>query len=244
VGQSNDATTPVFTRQEIYPGAGSIPGNRMGEVTCMALADFDGDGQRDLVVGTKVGNSTGQVMFFKFNSRSNGNRFVWKFTLDISSGYVTALGVDDVDQDGQKDVVIGTHLTSSSGKVIWVRNKHNVANWTFENRREIDAPGVVMSLAIADMGGVSGTSDLILGWRATDTGYGGGVTVYYLDLLNLPSIGVDPSNGSILNMVPASAVANFNYGLNTTASPTPYLPDFAVGVKSSATTGAVVVFIR
>lgn len=243
VWRSDDAATPSFTREETYPNAGSIPGGKLGEVTCMALADFDGDGRRDLAVGTKTGASTGEVHFFQFISKMSGGRFVWRSSVPISSGYVTTLGIDDVDADGQKDVVIGTRLTSAAGRLIWLRNKNNVISWTFENRREVDAPGIVMSLSIADMGG-GGASDLIVGWRATDTSYGGGVTVYYLDILNLPSMGVDPSNGSILNMVPASAVANFNYGLNTTTPPVPYLSDFAVGVKSSPTTGAVVVFIR
>lgn len=244
VWQSSDATTPVFTRQEIYPPAGSLPGGAMGEVTCMALADFDADGDKDLVVGTKTGIASGEVMFFEYRSRANGARFVWRYTQSISSGYVTSLGVDDVDQDGQRDVIVGTHMTSASGKLIWVRNRNNVSSWAFENRKEVDAPGVVMSVSIADMGGNSSYSDLIVGWRSSDTAYGGGVTIYYLDLLTLPSAGVDPSNGAIVNMVPASTVANFNYGLNTTTPPSPYLPDFAVGVKSSATTGAVVVFIR
>ena len=65
-----------------------------------------------------------------------------------------------------------------------------------------------------------------------------------MDLGGITSAGVDPSGGSVVNMVPALTSANFNYGLNTTAPPTPYLSDFAVGVKSSPTTGAVVVFIR
>jgi hypothetical protein len=45
-------------------------------------------------------------------------------------------------------------------------------------------------------------------------------------------------------MVPALAWANFNYGLNTTAPPSPYLSDLAAGMKSSATTGALIVFVR
>ena len=38
--------------------------------------------------------------------------------------------------------------------------------------------------------------------------------------------------------------SDLNYGLNTTTPPTPYLTDLAAGLKSSATTGALVVFIR
>jgi FG-GAP repeat len=243
VWQSDDGANPTFSRQEIYPDAGSIPGGVMGEVTTMALADFDGDGDRDLVVGTKTGVTSGEVMFFEYRSRNNGDRFVWQRSVSISSGFVTALVVTDLDQDGSRDVIVGTQLNTSQGKLIWIRNKDNVVNWSFANRREVDAMGIVQSLSATDLGGGS-APDLIVGWRATDTGYGGGVEVYYLDVMTLPTAGVDPSNGAILNMVPASAVANFNYGLNTTAPPTPYLSDFAVGVKASATTGAIVIFIR
>ena len=244
IWQSDDATSPTFTRQEIYPtDAGGIPGNALGEVTCMALADFNNDGRKDLVVGTKTGLASGQVLLFENVSKLNGSRFVCRNVMNIADGWVTSLGVVDVDADGQMDVVVGTHYTSSAGKLIWLRNKNNLISWAFLLAREIDAPGIVQSISVADLGGGS-VSDLIVGWRATDTGYGGGVAVYYLDLYALPAAGVDPSAGAILNMVPASTVANFNYGLNTTSPPTPYLSDFAVGIKSSPTTGAVVVFIR
>ena len=82
------------------------------------------------------------------------------------------------------------------------------------------------------------------GFRTAEPGYAGGVRIYYLDVGNLPDNGVDPSNNAITNMCPAIASANFNYGLNTTTPPSPYLTDLAVGVKSSLTTGALVVFIR
>lgn len=243
VWQNSDATTPTFSRQETYPSAGAIPGGVMGEVNAMALADFDNDGDRDLVVGTRTGLSSGEVMFFEYVSKINGARFVHRNTISISTGYVTALAVTDLDFDGNRDVIVGTRQSTTEGDLIWLRNKDNIVNWSFANRRQVDAPGIVQSLSMTDLGG--GTApDLVLGWRATETGYGGGVAIYYLDLGTLPSAGVDPSNGSILNMVPASTVANFNFGLNTTMPPTPYLTDFAVGVKSSATTGAVVVFIR
>jgi hypothetical protein len=75
-------------------------------------------------------------------------------------------------------------------------------------------------------------------------GYGGGVTLYYMDLGIIPTSGTDPSAGTVVNWVPALASANFNYGLHTTAPPSPFLTDLAAGVKASATTGALVVFVR
>ncbi|MEO5989833.1 MAG: prepilin-type N-terminal cleavage/methylation domain-containing protein [Candidatus Eisenbacteria bacterium] len=245
VWQSNDAVTPTFTRQEIYPPAGGVPGSLMGEVTAMALADFDGDGLKDLVVGTKTGTYSGELMFFKYVSKVNGARFIWRNTVTLFGDAVTSLAITDVDQDGWQDVLVGTQRASNDGRVVYFRNRAGASlPWVFEKKQEYNAPGIVLSMHTADLGGSATTKDLIFGWRASDTVYSGGVSVLYLDLLGLPNNGVDPSAGSISNMVPAIASANFNYGLNTTIPPSPYLTDFAVGVKTSSTTGALVVFIR
>ena len=90
----------------------------------------------------------------------------------------------------------------------------------------------------------SGRTDLAVGYRTSTTGYGGGLVIYFMDLGNIPNNGVDPSGRTIVNMVPALASANFNYGLNTTTPPTPYLTDLAAGVKAGPDTGALVVFVR
>ena len=44
-------------------------------------------------------------------------------------------------------------------------------------------------------------------------------------------------------MAPAVTVNNFNYGVKP-APPYPYQTDIAAGIKSSATTGALIVFVR
>jgi hypothetical protein len=95
-----------------------------------------------------------------------------------------------------------------------------------------------------DFGGSASRQDLAVGYRTSTTGYGGGVLLYFMDAGLIPGTGVDPSQGSVVNMVPALASANFNYGLNTSAPPSPFLTDLAAGVKASPTTGALVVFVR
>ena len=244
VWQNSDATTPIFARQEIYPAAGGVPGSSMGEVTSMALADFDGDGVRDLVVGTKTGPYMGEVLFFKCTGRVNGNRFIWKNTISSLDGAVTSLAVTDMNGDGKPDLVFGTQKNTSQGELKYLRNYSVPTYWYFSHDRTVSAPGIVMSLTATDMGATSSITDLVVGWRASEGSYGGGVSIYYLDIRTLPNNGVDPSNGSIVNMVPASAFANFNYGLNTTSPPSPYLNDLAVAVKSGAATGLLVIFIR
>jgi len=123
------------------------------------------------------------------------------------------------------------------------KNFGSTTLYSFTSVRTVDAGGLVMSLTAADFGG--GTrADLAVGYHTSTVGYGGGVVIYYMDLGLMPNTGVDPSGGTLINMVPALASANFNYGLHTTTPPSPYLIDLAAGVKSSATTGALVIFTR
>ncbi len=239
---SNANNNPTFSREEIYPPAGSTPAN-LGEVTCMALSDLDGDGYRDLVVGTKTGLYSGQVMFFHFTSRTTLPHFTYAATINFPNDIVTNLALTDVDGDGAKDLIVGTQNSSSSGKLYYYHNKTQTpAAYDFQNYRTVDAPGIVTAMVAADFGG-SSRGDLAIGFRTSSAGFGGGFRIYYLDSGTLPSSGSDPSNGSIVNWVPALNANNFNYGANPTPAP-PYLTDLAVGVKTSASTGALVVFIR
>ena len=145
-----------------------------------------------------------------------------------------------MDGDGRQDVIVGTQNSTSSGSLIYLRD---AGSWAFSTVKTVAAPGLVLALATADMGGGASINDLIMGWRSSTSTYAGGVSIYYLDVLGLPDNGVDPSGGSLLNMVPAIATANFNYGTYQPPAP-PYFTDLAVGVKSSATAGSLVIFIR
>lgn len=243
IWQNSDAASPTFTRQEIYPPNGAIPGNALGEVTAMALADFDGDGARDLVVGTRNGTYSGQLLFFKFVSRVNGARFVYQCGYDLANDAVTSIACFDIDGDGKRDVAVGTQRNFTAGNLQQWGNKYAAGIWSFAMDREVNAPGIVMSLSSADFGG-SVRGDLAVGYRNDATGYVGGVRIYFCDANKIPAFGADPSAGSIVNMVPALTIGNFNYGVKPSTPGPPYLQDLAAGVKITASTGALVVFIR
>ena len=100
-----------------------------------------------------------------------------------------------------------------------------------------------MSVIAADFGGIS-RNDIAIGYRSNTSSYVGGTRIYFTDSGTLPLTGVDPSGGAIVNMVPAVTTADFNYGVKPFLPATPWLPDLAAGVKITATTGALVVFIR
>lgn len=243
VWASDNATNPAYSRQEIYPPAGSIPSNQLGEVTCMTLADIDGDGRRDLIVGTRLSSYSGQVLAFRNVSKVTGSRFIYQTKVTLATEAVTSLACSDFDGDGKVDVVAGTQISGTTGHLIQFKNAIAAGIWSFINVRSVDTPGFPMSLAVADMGG-STRADIICGTRADVSTFAGALRIYYMDSGLLPFSPTDPSSGSLTNMVPALTVNNFNYGVQPTAPSPPYLKDFACGVKTSATNGQLIVFIR
>ena len=50
----------------------------------MVLADLDQDGYPDLVVGTKTGTYTGELLVFKLQSKSSGNRYKLSWSANLS----------------------------------------------------------------------------------------------------------------------------------------------------------------
>jgi hypothetical protein len=100
----------------------------------------------------------------------------------------------------------------------------------------------VSSIAFGDFGGLV-SKDCVVGFRQSTSSYAGGVRIYFLDSRNFPTTGTDPSAGALVNWVPALTVNNFNFGANP-AAVAPFLTDFAAGVKSGASSGALVLFIR
>lgn len=241
--ESNDAVTPSFSRQEVIPSAGQIPGNKLGEVNALILADLNNDGRKDLIAGTRTSADGGEIVVFENVSKANGARFICRAVLASTLDIVTALAALDIDGDGRRDLVAGTQSSLSSGNLmVWRNVLPSGTNWNFINTRTQAADGIVMSLLAADFGG-SPREDLAVGVRATSTGYVGDVEIYFTDIFGLSPSGTDPSAGSIGNMVPALTRGNYNFGVNPMPS-APYLTDLACGVKISATTGAIVVFIR
>src|SRR4029077_19343379 len=100
----------------------SIPSNQLGEVTCMTLADIDGDGKRDLIVGTRLSSYSGQVIAFRNVSKTNGNRFVYQTKVSFATEAVTSLACGDFNADGKIDVVVGTQTSATTGHLIQFQN--------------------------------------------------------------------------------------------------------------------------
>jgi hypothetical protein len=236
---SDNANTPSFTRDETFT---LIGGSIMGEVTGMTLADLDNDGDKDLILCTRTSDYNGQMAVFENRGRTAGSRFALRYSVSFGGSAPTCVATVDADGDGWKDIFVGSQRSTSQGNVWQIKNVGLSTLWSFSIIRAIDANGIVLSMASGDYGGAT-RGDLAVGTRGSTSDYSGTVRIYYLDS-GVINGGTDPSAGTVINMVPALAAANFNFGLNSTAPPSPYLTDLAAGLKASATTGALVVFIR
>ena len=236
---NDEATNPGFTRDETYPPQGSISSNDLGEVAAMKLADLDNDGDPDLIVGTKKSDWTGQLIVFENTGRLTGARFRERFRQTFSDQSITALAIIDMNGDGFLDIITGSQESATNGRLEqWM----NAGSLGFALVRKV-ASGIVMSMEAVDLGGLP-RKDLVVGIRATDPGYAGGLRIYFTDLGAIPPFGTDPSNGSISYMVPALTSNNFNYGVQPATPAPPFLQDLAAGIKTGPSTGALVVFVR
>jgi len=236
----NEATTPTYVRIGQYPPAGGMPSNLLGEVTCMEFSDFDKDSLLDLVVGTRTGEYTGQLMFFEQVS----GVFTYRTGITFTGDVVTSLVVLDMNDDGKMDVVAGTECGIACGKLHYFRNDDTPGSpFKFSLERTRPSPGIVMAMAADDYGGEP-RKDLLVGWRANANDYVGGIQIWYTDGKDLPEAGVDPSGGAVKHMVTGITTGNYDFGVYPVTPSPPYFKDFALGVKSNSTAGELVVFVR
>jgi prepilin-type N-terminal cleavage/methylation domain-containing protein len=239
VWTNNGASPPVFGRKGTYPPDGGV--SYLGEVHDMAFGDFDGDAQNnDLVLVTRTGPLTGSIMFFQ--QTTSAPWYTYREELDLQ-GEGRAVAVLDVDGDGYDDVVVGTKSGASQGKLLVYERTDPLYPYDMRLSEQHVAPGIVLSLEATELGGLVSREDLAVGYRNSESGFSGGVDVFFLDGGSLPSQGTDPSGGLANFMVPALNGNNFDSGDNP-APKVVQLDDLAGAMKSSATTGAVLVFLR
>ncbi len=228
----------AFTRDEIYPTVGSIPGSTIGEVKAIVFVDTNRDGYRDMVIGTKDGSGSGKIHVLRFVSRTAGNRYVHQRTENVT-GEVTSMVAAYVDGDTDPDLVVGTRVSSVEGNIQYWKGD---GTSRFDLTQTYTTDGPVLSLVSADMGG-SSKKDLVYGYRVDESSYGGGTRIMFLDLNALPPGDVDPASGTQDWMAPAITANHFNYRINpVTGNQTDV--DLAVAAKTGATTGSLIIITR
>jgi type II secretory pathway pseudopilin PulG len=228
----------VFTREAMFPPYGGV--SFLGEVRSMALGDFDDDSDLDLVLVTRTDVNEGSIVWFEKTS-STPPYFALRQE-QLLKGEGNAVVTIDINGDGREEAVAGTKTGPSQGRIeAWAREDSDP--FDFMAFQERVAPGIVLSLAAADLGGITTQEDLAVGFRGSDVGYAGGVRIYFLDGGSLPTNGSDPTSGTVPFMMPALNTRNFDYGDNPTPGGIPFI-DLAAAMKSGPTTGAVLIFLR
>jgi type II secretory pathway pseudopilin PulG len=227
----------VFSRAAAFPPSGGC--SFLGEVRGLALGDFDGYAPLDLAVVTRVSDGNGKLHLFSGQNVAPYFILVKEISL---AGEGNAVEVLDAGADGIDDIFVGTRKNFSQGTLEhWGRPSG--LPFEFVEVRKKNASGIVLSLEGGDYGGVGNHPDLAYGFLTAEGGYAGGLEILLLDGGTFPVGGIDPSGGAAPYMVPALNANHFNYGANPAPSGTPLL-DLAAAMKSGATTGAVLVFLR
>jgi prepilin-type N-terminal cleavage/methylation domain-containing protein len=226
VWTSASHASPSYTRSQLLPPAGSIPGNNLGEVTCIEFGDLNKDGKDEMVVGTLTGFYSGQIMVFTNNSGTW--TYQWKATLNADA--VMALAVTDVNDDGKKDIVVGTQTGLTSGNLIYYKSKAGATTWVFDPPVTAAAQGVVTSMGHVDFNG-DAIDDLIVGWRDSDLTYKGGVDIWYTTGKNLPASGSDVTDNKVKKWVDLVLIGDFNYGMWPQPPKDGPVPDIIVVVR-------------
>ncbi len=114
VAQTARGTFEVTTRR-------LIPTVDVGSEAMPTLADIDGDGDLDLLVGNKISPSTdttGTITWFENTGTRAAPAFVERGALSMQSEFHYAPSVADLDADGLPDLVLGTWRD----RVQWWRN--------------------------------------------------------------------------------------------------------------------------
>jgi len=112
------------------------------QIRAAAVADINGDGKKDVVVGDEKNG-----LFIYLN---NGKRsFAEPVALGQKSVAPYSIGLADMDKDGKIDIVVGNY--EAPGSVFF--NRSTAAKLNFDEIRWGDGKGVVYGVAIGDLDG-------------------------------------------------------------------------------------------
>ncbi len=130
-----------------------LPGNQQsdGLYGGIALGDLDGDNDLDIVAGGEYwGSSQVKGISIFINNGTSGGKLDWEaISKPESSYYYDHIVIDDINNDGDADIIAGTQ---SNGIKVWVGNggSGGTFSWTAKNTG-LPTSGEFCGIAVADM---------------------------------------------------------------------------------------------
>jgi len=226
-----------FTRDtdDIYATApGSL--TALGEVVALAVADFDADGVKDLVLGCRLSSSLSAIHVLRFD-RERRNQFDYETMASIPIvGQIQDLLALELYEDDQNDVdlVVATETSGTAGLVqVW----HNRGDGSFGfgnipnsiPNDVVDPGGSPLSLSAPNVDNDI-FPDLVVGTR-NGSGFTGSMILYR-------AYGYLPATGTVISTTGVGEVITMTAAdLNRDGA-----PDIAAGTRTSGSSGRVILY--
>jgi hypothetical protein len=168
----------LYLLEQAAPGAYAVRSTRvldgldLGSESVPALADLDGDGDLDLLVGNKIeaaGGQTGGLYFLENTGSAKSPAFRERGRIEVAAAYHYAPALGDLDGDGDLDLVLGTWRN----QLLFYRNagsRHSPRFVLADSALVTLTRGSHASPALADLDG-DGDLDLLVGEASGSVNY-------------------------------------------------------------------------